>query len=162
MICQPGKKILFMGGEIGQWKEWDCKSNIDWHLLEYSPHQGIFEMVRSLNNFYLSHPPLWELDFVWKGYEWIDFSDAEHSVISYFRKGLEKSLVCVHNFTPEYHSKYLIPLKGVQEAREVFNTDASEYGGSNQLNLNIQVEKEGFLIALAPLATMIFEVQFVL
>lgn len=157
MICQPGKKLLFMGGEIGQRAEWDCKGNLDWHLLQYSPHEGIYRMVKELNHFYLNNPPLWENDFAWQGYEWIDFSDAENSVISYLRKGSKRSLICVHNFTPEFHPAYWIPLKGVKTVREIFNTDRAIYGGSNQLNPHILPDKEGFTIALAPLATMIFE-----
>lgn len=154
MICHPGKKLTFMGSEVAPWKEWDCKSNIDWHLLEYAFHHGVFEMVRELNRFYLEHPALWANDFDWQGYEWIDFADSERSIISYIRKGDGKSLAIVHNFTPEFHAEYCIPLKGVKKVREVFNTDAAKYGGSNQIN----GEKDGFCIALAPLATQIFEV----
>lgn len=160
MICHPGKKLIFMGAEIGQWNEWYCKSNLDWYLLQYHLHQGLFEMVRDLNQFYLEQPPLWEADFEWQGYEWIDFSDSQNSVISYLRKSAKKSLACIHNFTPEFHGQYWIPLKGVKLVREVFNTDAAQYGGSNQLNSEISVGSEGFMIALAPLATMIFEVEY--
>lgn len=160
MICHPGKKLLFMGGEIGQWNEWYCKSNLDWYLLQYHLHQGLFEMVRDLNHFYLKQSPLWQDDFDWYGYEWIDFSDAQNSVISYLRKGGGKSLACAHNFTPEFHAQYWIPLKGAKKIREVFNTDASQYGGSNQLNPEITTSNEGFMVALAPLATMIFEVEY--
>lgn len=160
MICQPGKKLMFMGGEIGQWNEWYCKSALDWYLLQYPHHQGLFDLVRDLNHFYLQHSPLWESDFEWHGYEWIDFSDAQNSVISYLRKGKEKALVCVHNFTPEYHAQYWIPLKGVKNVKEVFNTDAAKYGGSNQHNGPVTPEPEGFMMALAPLATQIFEVEF--
>src|SRR5438132_11014512 len=86
MICHPGKKLIFMGGEMGQWNEWDCKSNIEWTLLQYPLHQGLFDMVSDINHFYHDHSPLWENDFDWQGYEWIDFSDADRSVISYLRK----------------------------------------------------------------------------
>lgn len=160
MICHPGKKLLFMGGEIGQWNEWYCKSNLDWYLLQYPFHQGLFDMVRDLNHFYLKQSALWELDFDWHGYEWIDFSDAQNSVISYLRKGKDKSLVCVHNFTPEFHSPYWISLKGVKQIREIFNTDAAQYGGSNQHNGIIIPHPDGFMMVLAPLATQIFEVEF--
>lgn len=165
MICHPGKQLLFMGGEIGQWNEWDCKGQIDWYLLQYPLHSGMQTLVKELNHFYLKQPALWEKDFDWGGYEWIDFSDTEHSVISYLRKGVKEQVVCVHNFTPEMVPNYLIKLSRVKAIREVFNTDASCYGGSNQLNQNIVIQTEesgqmGFTISLAPLSTMIFEVEF--
>lgn len=165
MICHPGKHLFFMGGEIGQWNEWDCKGQIDWYLLQYPFHQGIQTLVKELNHFYLNHSQLWEKDFDWSGYEWIDFSDADHSVISYLRKGSRGSLACVHNFTPETIPEYFIKLSRVKAVREVFNSDALRYGGSNQLNTAILIHTEeplhsGFTITLSPLATMIFEVEF--
>ena len=117
-------------------------------------------MVRDLNRFASEHPPLWELDFSWEGFEWIDFSDAERSVISYLRKGTNRTLACVHNFTPEVYRDYRVPLKNVRKIQEVFSTDALEYGGANQRNQDISIESEGFRITVAPLATMIFEVGF--
>ncbi len=160
MICHPGKKLFFMGGEIGQWNEWYCKRLLDWKLLQYPLHQGLQQMVKDINHFYLSRSELWGADFDWSGFEWISFSDAEHSVISYLRKKDGKALVCVHNFTPEYHAEYFIHLKNLRKIREVFNTDHEKYGGSNKLNLDIQTNDCGFLIALAPLATMIFDPEF--
>lgn len=161
MICHPGKKLIFMGGELAQWREWDCKSNIDWYLLQYPLHQGIHLLVKDLNHFYLEHPALWSRDFDWTGYEWIDFSDADRSVISYLRKVEGKNLACVHNFTPETVTKYLIRLTKLKSIREIFNTDAEQYGGSNCLNRKIAIHSDGFEITLSPLATMIFEVEFV-
>jgi 1,4-alpha-glucan branching enzyme len=166
LICHPGKKLLFMGGEMAQWNEWDCKSQIDWYLLQYPPHLGMHELVKDLNRFYQNHPELWEMDFDWAGYEWIDFSDADHSVISYLRKSENRHLACVHNFTPETVPNYLIKLTRLKEVREVFNSDDAKYGGSNQLNTEVRLNKSdqmfnsGFLVTLAPLATMIFEVDF--
>ncbi len=157
MMGYPGKKLIFMGAEIGQWNEWSCKSNLDWHLLRYPLHQGLFEMIRDLNHFYLKHPAFWAADFDWQGYEWVDFSDAQNSVIAYLRKGSDQTLLFVHHFTPETRDSYLIPLKGVETIREVFNTDAAQYGGSNRLNVDVKREAKGFVISLAPLATQIFE-----
>ncbi len=159
-ICQPGKKLLFMGGEIGQWSEWHCKGQIDWYLLQYPTHLGIQELVSQLNHFYLNHSALWERDFTWEGYEWIDFSNAEQSIISYLRKSPKENLVCIHNFTPEFHPCYFISLKGVRRVSQVFNTDDAKFGGSDQQNGAVEVSSGGFTIALAPLATMIFEVHF--
>jgi 1,4-alpha-glucan branching enzyme len=160
MICHPGKNLIFMGAEIGQWSEWDCKINLSWELLQYAFHIGLFEMVRDLNLFYLANPAFWERDFDWGGFEWIDFSNAEHSVISYLRKGNQKILACIHNFTPEYYPQYWIRQGNIKKIREVFNTDAGKYGGSNKLNPEISLEVDGFYIALSPLATLIFEIEF--
>jgi len=161
MICHPGKKLFFMGNEIGPWNEWNSQARLEWFLLEYPLHQGLHRMVRDLNHFYQNHPSLWELDFNWQGYEWIDFSDADRSVLIYLRKGKEKQLVCVHNFVPEVHFDYWVKLKNVKKIIQVFNTDEEIYGGSNQSNQTIHLNLEGFRILLAPLATMIFEVEFV-
>ena len=159
LMCHPGKKLFFMGGEVGQWDEWDCKAEVQWHLLEYPLHNGLHQMIREINQFYLSHNPLWERDFDWTGYEWIDFADAEKCVIPYLRKGSNGTLACIHNFTPEYTPNYFVRLKGVKSAKEVFNSDSARFGGSDKLNLKIEC-RDGFSIALAPLATMIFEVEF--
>lgn len=154
MICQPGKKLLFMGGELGQWEEWNCKGEIAWHLLQHTRHQELKKCIQALNHFYHAHPALWEGDFDPKSFEWIDFQDAKNSVISYLRG----KLVCVHNFTPTYFSEYFVRLKSVKEAREIFNTDREEFGGSGKINSKIAIQAEGFSIKLAPLGTMIFEI----
>lgn len=167
LICHPGKKLFFMGGEIGQWTEWNCQGQLDWYLLQYPLHQGIFDLVKDLNHFYLKNSALWDFDFDWRGYEWIDFADAEQSVVSYLRKGKQACLVCVHHFTPEYRPGYWVRLSQVKKVKEVFTTDSQKYGGSDQINREILLSKDengipsGFTIALAPLATMIFEVEFV-
>ncbi len=108
-------------------------------------------MIR-MNHFYLG----WEQEDNWQGYDWLDFKDGERSVISYFRK----NLLCIHNFTPEFHENYWIFCDKIKAMREVFSTDSEEFGGSNQVNLPIHLDKDGFTVNLAPLATMIFEVEF--
>lgn len=162
MICQPGKKLLFMGSEIGQWNEWNCKGEIEWFLTQFPLHKGIQNMVASLNHFYQKHSALWEKDFDNSGFEWIDFFDKENSVISYLRIASNHSfLICVHNFTPVFFENYFIKIGNIKNVIEVFNTDHEEYGGSGKLNKFIdKIEQKGFNIKLAPLATMIFEVQF--
>lgn len=161
MMCQPGKKMLFMGGEIGQWNEWWCKEELHWFLLQYPTHQALQTMVKDLNAFYLQHSPLWERDFDHTGFEWVDFSDVANSVISYRRKSSANyELLCVHNFTPTYFPKYRLSQKGVKSIKEIFNTDAERYGGSGKTNLTPTVNKEGVEITLSPLATMIFELRF--
>ncbi len=159
MICHPGKKLLFMGGELGQWGEWNAMGQIDWELLRYPLHEGLQRCVRELNAFSEAHSALWERDFDWSGFEWIDFSDADRSIICYLRKSEKETLVCIHNFTPEVFCDYPIPWARGGIWKEVLNTDALCYGGSGR-------EKEGavrkdnlFLITVAPLATMIFAVE---
>ncbi len=160
-ICHPGKKLLFMGGEMGQWCEWNADREVEWFLLDYSLHRGMQSLVADLNHFYRAHPALWECDFDWRGYEWIDFSDGDRSIISYLRKGGGESLICVHHFTPEYLPAYRIPLRGARCVIERFNTDASMYGGSGKVHGEepLSVDAEGFTVQLAPLATMIFSVE---
>lgn len=163
-ICQTGKKLLFMGGEIAQWDEWDVRGEIQWNLLKYPVHSGIQRMVRELNHFYLEHNELWEFDFEYKGFQWVDLSDRMNSVISYKRTGHSSSLLCVHHFTPTYMPTYFIRIPGIKKIEEVFTTDRMEYGGSGKLNSQPKIiydhngEPQGIEIILAPLATMIFAI----
>ncbi len=128
----PGKKLLFMGGEFGQWREWDHDQSLDWHLLEYPPHQGLQRWVRDLNVFYRNHPPLYEKDFTPEGFEWIDFKDADNSIISYLRKGAnpDDEILMVCNFTPVPRQGYRLGVHREGFWQEVLNSDANEYGGS--------------------------------
>jgi 1,4-alpha-glucan branching enzyme len=167
MICQPGKKLLFMGGEIGQWNEWNCKWQLDWDLLKYPLHQGIKNLVKEINQFYLNSRALWEMDFTHEGFEWVDFGDRQNSIISYLRKGKGEYLLCVHNHTPQYHGDYYLPLKNSLEVTEVFNSDAERFGGSGKHCPKPFIWKNengegshGIKIQIAPLATMIFSVKF--
>lgn len=161
MMTQPGKKLLFMGGEIGQWNEWNCKTEIEWGLLQFPVHSGIQTMIKELNHFYLQHPALWEKDFDFEGFEWVDFFDHRNCVISYKRKGESGKVVfCIHNFTPNVHDHYWVPLRGVKEIKEVFNTDEERFGGSGRVNGICQIEAGGVVLSLSPLATQIFEIEY--
>lgn len=159
MICQPGKKLLFMGSEMGQWSEWNCNEELHWYLCAFDRHQKLQKSIKDLNHFYLKSPALWERDFDYHGFEWIDFSDHKNSVISYLRKGSQQLLVCVHNFTPTYFPEYQICLPNVKKVKEVFNTDREEYWGSGKINSQLKIISSGFIIQLSPLATMIFEIE---
>ncbi len=118
-------------------------------------------MVKDLNQLYLKKKQFWEKDFTWEGYEWVDFSDAQHSVISYLRKAdSQNPLLIVHNFSTETVENYRIGLKNVKKIVEIFNTDNGIYGGSGKMNRIIGIEKTHISIVLSPLATMIFEVEF--
>ncbi len=136
MFGHPGKKLIFMGGEFGQWAEWNYEQGLDWHILQYSVHQGIQNWVRELNRVYKSEPALYRKDFTWEGFEWIDFNDWENSVLSFMRKGLlGEDLVIVCNFTPvpRYQYKIGVPQGGYWS--EILNSDAKDYGGSGLDNL---------------------------
>jgi 1,4-alpha-glucan branching enzyme len=136
MFTQQGKKLLFMGDEFGQRREWNHEESLDWHLLQYKPHQGIKNWVRDLNNLYRNQATL-QLDFSQEGFEWIDANDRDNSIISFTRRGKEPGdiLVVVINFTPvpRYNYKIGALIKGFW--REILNSDALEYGGSGQGNL---------------------------
>lgn len=136
LYAHPGKKLLFMGSEIGQWAEWNHESSIEWHLLQYQAHYGVWKWVQDLNRLYRNEPALYELDFDNAGFEWVDFSDQDSSIISFLRKkqspGGEVLVVC--NLTPVPRFAYRI---GVPEGgwwRELLNSDALEYGGNGYGN----------------------------
>ena len=136
MYGHPGKKLLFMGGEFGQFIEWNYEKSLDWHLLDYEMHKKMQDYVRDLNELYKSEKSLWEIDFDSQGFEWIDCNDAEHGVISFIRKAKDwkDMLIFVCNFTPTVYEGYRIgvPLGGYY--KEIMNSDAEIYGGSNQGN----------------------------
>lgn len=142
MWAHPGKKLLFMGGEIAQWREWDYASSLDWHLLQWESHQGIQRLVRDLNWLYRSEPALHEWDCDHRGFEWIDFHDADNSVVSFIRwaKDWRDCVVVVCNFTPVVRHEYRIgvPLAGTWY--EVLNTDWRKYGGSDVSNGEVKSE----------------------
>ncbi len=133
MFTQPGTKLLFMGAEIGQGEEWDFQNGLDWYLLEYSFHQGIQQLVSDLNGFYRKYDALHALQFSSEGYEWIDYGDAENSVITYLRKGTSeaKQLLIICNLTPIPREKYRVGVPKTGTYSLVFNSDANAYGGSD-------------------------------
>lgn len=134
-ITYPGKKLNFMGNEIGQGKEWQVKEALEWWLLERDWHQGIQRLSRDLNRLYKETPALHEQDFVVEGFSWIDCHDADQSVLSYIRRGRDGAFaVVVLNFTPVPREKYRIGVPEGAAYREIFNSDSTYYGGSNMGN----------------------------
>jgi len=137
MYAQPGKKLLFMGGEFGQWSEWHHDESLEWHLLQYDPHSGLKKWLQDLNDLYVKNPALYERDFEPEGFEWIDCGDSQQSVISLVRKGLSEKdrMLVICNFTPVTHFDYKVgaPRKGIW--KEALNSDSAYYGGSGQGNL---------------------------
>jgi 1,4-alpha-glucan branching enzyme len=136
MYGQPGKKLLFMGGEFGQWSEWYHEASLDWHLLDYAQHAALQRWVEDLNRLYRQEPALFTQDFTPGGFEWIDCNDVMQSVITFLRKGRDGEVILVAcNFTPVPRHNYRV---GVPEGgfwQEVLNSDALNYGGSGQGNL---------------------------
>ncbi len=129
----PGKKLLFMGGEIGQRSEWDHDTSLEWRLLEYESHRGLQRLVVDLNRLYVAEPALHQVDFDWHGFEWLDCNDADSSVLSFFRraKDPEDFVVAVANFTPIVRENYRVGVPRPGFYRELLNTDSAVYGGSN-------------------------------
>jgi len=133
MYAQPGKKLLFMGGEFGQWSEWYWATSLDWHLLEEAPHRGLQTLLRDLNRRYREEPAMHQVDFTHEGFEWIDFGDADNNVVSFVRKARHKEeiLVFVFNLTPVPRYGYRVGVPRPGFYREILNSDAAAYWGSN-------------------------------
>lgn len=168
MMTHPGKKLTFMGCEIGQFREWDFEGEIEWFLLDYEMHRMFQEFSASLFNFYLKNPPLFECDGDWSGFEWIDADNAEQSIASYRRRDKKgNELVVILNFTPIQRDDFLlaVPFKGKWE--EVFNSDKKEFGGSGVENKGaLQTEpcmlrgySEAIRINLPPMSGVIYRMQ---
>jgi 1,4-alpha-glucan branching enzyme len=167
MYAQPGKKLIFMGGEFGQWREWTHEESLEWHLLNYAPHTGLKRWLEDLNRLYRRQPALYQLDFEPAGFEWVDSSDYEHSVVSFLRKGraADDAVLIVCNFTPMTHFNYRVGVPHPGFWKELLNSDAKEYGGSGQGNLGgveaAPVPYHGrpysLTFTLPPLATVFFQ-----
>jgi len=137
MYAQAGKKLLFMGGEFGQWREWNHDTSLDWHLLTYAPHAGLQRWVADLNHLYCHTPALHEGDCNPAGFAWVDCNDTENSVVSFLRQGLssQQSVLVVGNFTPVPRFNYRIGVPRAGMWREVLNSDARHYDGHGYGNL---------------------------
>ena len=165
MYTHPGSKLNFMGNEIGQTQEWKHDQSLDWHLLEWSPHQGMKRFIQDLNKLYVNEKPLHELSYSEQGFEWIEWNDHVNSAISFLRKDKKgNSLVVVANFTPTLHKQYRIGVPFGKSCKEIFNSDAGIYGGSDALNNKIEVEDHGahgransISITLPPLGVAVFK-----
>jgi 1,4-alpha-glucan branching enzyme len=168
MFAHPGKKLLFMGCEFAQDREWNHDQSLDWHLLEHAPHAGIQRLVRDLNHFYSATPALYQLDFVPGGFQWIEHNDTEHSVLAFARKGLDSTtfIVAVCNFTPNVWNGYRLGVPQPGTYTEKLNTDSAHYGGSNvgtplgtatAEDVAWQGQPHSVVLNLPPLATVLLE-----
>jgi 1,4-alpha-glucan branching enzyme len=139
----PGKKLLFMGGELAQRREWAHEGSLDWHVLQWDSHKGVMRWVERLNRVYRSEPALHELDCDPAGFEWIDAADADNSVLSFLRKGLDpaQSVACVFNFTPVPRPAYRVGLPAGGWWEELADSDAAEFGGSGVTLGGVQASK---------------------
>jgi 1,4-alpha-glucan branching enzyme len=167
MFGHPGKKLLFMGTEIGQWDEWQESRSLDWHLLQYEPHQKLQRFLADLNRLYRNEPALYEVDFDYTGFEWIDFMDSDNSIITFMRRASDYQdlLVFVCNFTPVYRENYRVGVPFHCEYRELLNSDSEIYWGSNKGNYGALWSDEiawhnqpySLNLKISPLSTMIFK-----
>jgi 1,4-alpha-glucan branching enzyme len=166
MYSYPGKKLLFMGGEFGQWQEWNHDRSLDWHLLQFPMHAGLRRLVQHLNFLYRNEPALWQLDDSYEGFEWIDFHDAESSIVAYFRKAHDgPTLIFVVNATPVPRYSYRLGVAAEGWYEEILNTDGETYGGSNVGNyggvhadaIPWQGQSHSISINLPPLGVVAFK-----
>jgi 1,4-alpha-glucan branching enzyme len=166
MWMHPGKKLLFMGGEFGQAHEWSHEAALDWEAAEQPSNRGVQMWIGDLNRVYRAEPALYERDFDATGFEWIDCNDAQASVLSFLRKGRDKSapVLVVANFTPVPRHNYIIGVPKAGTWTEVLNSDASRYGGSGMGNLGaVQASPipahgrpRSLTVTLPPLALLVF------
>jgi 1,4-alpha-glucan branching enzyme len=166
MWAQPGKKLLFMGGEFGQHSEWAHDHSLDWHLLDDPGHEGIRQLVGDLNDAYLTRPQLGETDFDHEGFKWVVADDADQSVVAFLRgTPRQRPLLCVFNFTPVPRTNFRLGVPRAGTWHEVLNTDAETYGGSGVGNLGaVTTDAEpahghpcSIEISLPPLGALFFE-----
>ncbi|PSR31456.1 MAG: 1,4-alpha-glucan branching enzyme [Sulfobacillus benefaciens] len=134
MYATPGKKLLFMGAELAQWREWSHDRQIDWDLLDDPGHHGVFRFVEDLNLIYSQHDALFAFDYDPQGFEWRELNDRDASVLSFVRQSRAEEILCVFNFTPVPRYGYRLGVSSHADWREILNTDSVEYGGSNQGN----------------------------
>ena len=169
MWAHPGKKLLFMGGEFGQWGEWNETESLDWHLLEEPAHKGLQDLIRDLNNVYQKKNALWEVDGEPEGFEWIDANNASENIVSFIRRSPStgRELICVGNFAPVLRENHQLGLPRKGTYRLIANTDEELYGGGGvKLPKSIKAEEKPIhgqpysaAITLPPLATLWFEAK---
>ncbi len=166
MYAHPGKKLLFMGSEFGQFIEWDYKKGLDWLLLDYEMHRWLQDYARELNKFYKKNSPLWEIDYSWEGFNWIVSDDNTNSVIAFVRTDKEdEKIVAVCNFTPVLRKNYKIGVPEGESYELVFNSDASKFGGTGEkvkktyktIDGEMHGYKQHIELTLPPMTTLYFK-----
>ena len=133
LLAHPGKKLTFMGAELGQWHEWDFASQLDWYLLENEKNRQLHRFFKDINAFYLSQSPLWDIDFSWEGFEWLVPDDNHNNVVVFLRRDRKgRELIAAVNFSPVAQGEYRFGVPPKKRYREVFTTDCAEYGGTGE------------------------------
>ena len=166
MMAHPGKKLLFMGQDFGQFIEWDEKKSLDWMLLGYDKHRELQSYVRDLNHFYRDTPALWQVDYSWEGFQWIVPDDSKQSVIAFLRRDAAgKMVLVVCNFNPVLRKEYQMGVPNPGSYKEILNSDDKKYGGSGVTNGTVKTKKgpmHGFdqhiSLTLPPLSTLYLSV----
>jgi 1,4-alpha-glucan branching enzyme len=166
MFAQPGKKLLFMGAELAQWREWNHDESLDWHLLSDPTHGGVKQWVADLNVVYRRQPALHQVDFDGRGFEWIDCTDSDASIISLLRHGKDPAddVIAIFNFTPVPRHNYQVGVDAPGWWDEILNSDSAHYGGSGQGNLGgieavpvpIHGRRYSLTLTLPPLGAVFF------
>jgi len=167
MWTHPGKKLLFMGSELGQWTEWNHDAQLQWELLQWDTHAGIQKLLADLNSLYVNEPALHELDTEQAGFEWIDCGNRDESTLTYLRKGKsgDDDLIVACNFTPIVRENFVVGAPHAGWYQEVLNTDSQFYGGTNLGNFpgveatepGVQGRPYSLKIKLPPLATVVLK-----
>jgi len=166
--AHPGKKLNFMGNDFGQFREWNEKRSLDWHLISWDSHGKLLQMMKVLNHLYKENAPFWEIDHYYTGFEWIWCDDADNSIVSFVRKDDHgNQILCVFNFTPVVRNDYRLGAPTRGKWKEIFNTDASMFGGSNVGNFGEvwtqdipwQNREWSLNIKLSPLAAVYFKLE---
>ncbi len=167
MMMHPGKKLLFMGQDIGEFDEWSESREIEWNLLQYDEHQGIHRLIQALNAFYKSHPALYKLDYKHEGFEWINNISANENIIVFLRKSYEENetLLVVCNFGENAQDNYKIGVPSPGKYKEILNTDAILFGGTGLTNPRLKQSKKdecdnrenSIRIKIAPLSVCVFQ-----
>jgi 1,4-alpha-glucan branching enzyme len=168
-FAHPGKKLLFMGGEFGQFSEWSEARELDWRLLDFEMHANMKQYVRDLNRYYRQDPTFWQVDDNWQGFEWIDCHDYCQSIISFLRKSKDGEFtVVLCNFTPVVRHDYRIGVPKPGRYREVFNSDLSRYGGSGVGNSDLVADETAWhnqpcsvSVTVPPLATIYLKYEVI-
>ena len=165
MLTHPGKKLSFMGAELGQWNEWHYEYSLDWHLLQYEPHRQIHKFFQAANAFYLAEPALWEQDDSWQGFQWLCADDHTANTVAFLRWDREgRPLIVVCNFSPIHRKGYYVgaPFSGAWAP--VLNTDAAEFGGSGlgdtapikTISTPCHDQEQALSIDLPPMSVMVY------
>ena len=166
MLAHPGKKLTFMGAELGQWHEWDFASQLDWYLLENEENRQLHRFFKDINAFYLSQSPLWSIDFSWEGFEWLVPDDNHNNVVVFLRRDRRgRELIAAVNFSPVAQGEYRFGVPPKKRYREVFTTDCAEYGGTGEWRNEKTVEvlpipshgrEQSLCVKLPPLGAAFF------